>query len=93
MQITTNLQDKAQRLVDQGKVSRIGVKGHLYEVIGDTDTYRVHLSYPEEASGRCGCPRNQNGQLCSHILAASIYALAYPPMGESKRSDPFEGII
>lgn len=92
MQITVSLRDKANRLVDEQKVSRIGVKGHLYEVVGDTDTYRVHLSYPEEASGRCGCPRNQNGHLCSHIVAASIYALANPPESKSER-DPFAGII
>lgn len=81
---------KARRLVDQDRVTHI--KGLVYEVQGDTDTYTVHLSYPEEVTGACNCLSAL--ARCSHILAATILYLADPPPFTSRvpSSDPFEGI-
>lgn len=59
---------KANRLNVDGKVEH--VKGLVYRVEGDHDTYTVHLGYPQELSGACSCP--SKAEVCSHILAACI---------------------
>lgn len=70
--ISTAVHQKAQRLVDEGKVDH--VKGLVYRVEGTTDTYTVHLSYPPEVSGACNCP--SQAEVCSHLLAACIDYMA-----------------
>lgn len=93
MQISTNLHVKAQRLVDQDRVDH--VKGLMYQVQGDTDTYSVHLSYvtlTEEPTGSCDCPSVM--AVCSHLLAASIAYLAdHDATPITFSTDPFEGLI
>lgn len=81
---------KAARLIAEDRIDR--VKGHVYQVQGDSDTYAVHVSYPQEVSGRCGCKGNANGQVCSHLVAACAYELAHPVPESSKSTDPFEGL-
>jgi uncharacterized Zn finger protein len=88
MDISTALTAKANRLVEAGRVTH--VKGLLYRVEGDTDTYTVHLSFPEEASGACNCQATL--KVCSHILAAAISYLADPPLRLVPDRDPFEGL-
>lgn len=89
MNISTALRDKAQRLVDSDKVVWLK-KGAMYQVFGDSGTYAVHLSYPQEATGSCTCP--STAEVCSHILAASIVYLADPPTVTVPTTDPFEGL-
>lgn len=88
MQISTALHSKAQRLVDQDRVTH--VKGLRYEVQGDTGTYNVHLSYPEEATGACDCL--SVATVCSHLMAAAISYLADPPNVHNIAGDPFVGL-
>lgn len=88
MQISNVVHWKAQRLVDDGKVTH--VKGSMYQVEGDSDTYNVHLSYPQEVTGSCNCP--SFAEVCSHLLAASIVYLADPPTVTVPTTDPFEGL-
>lgn len=92
MNISTALQAKAQRLVVDGKVHRTG-NVLTYSVEGDSGTWRVLLSYPQEAFGVCECP--SKADVCSHLFAASIDFLADPPLiGKSlvPSTDPFEGL-
>lgn len=89
---------KAQRLISEGKVSR--VKGHVYTVQGDSASYTVMVGYPQEVSGSCDCPAQGT---CSHLIAACAYDLPnalviYDPEDLTQprrpvKSDPFEGII
>lgn len=88
MQISTALQAKAERLVNEDHVQRM--RNLVYVVEGDSDTYVVELSYPQEASGRCNC--KSTAEVCSHILAASIVYLTDPPLVSAPTTDPFEGI-
>jgi hypothetical protein len=88
METSTAIVRKANRLVEQGRVSH--VKGLVYEVEGDTAKYIVHLSFPQEASGRCNCKSAL--AVCSHILAASIAYLADPPLHLVPTADPFANI-
>lgn len=87
MQITKTLHEKAQGLVDDGKVTR--VKGTAFIVVGTTGTYSVWLADPENVNGRCECPATTS--VCSHILAAAIFHLAFPeePTPKPER-DPFD---
>lgn len=91
MQISTALHSKAQRLVDSDKVAPLKRGRMTYQVLGDSGSYVVHLSYPQEATGSCSCP--SKASVCSHILAASISYLADPPTVTVPTTDPFEGII
>ena len=102
MQVSTAIAKKSQRLLDQGRVSRVGsLDGHVYEVAGDSSVYTVVVSDPAEAAGRCTCPAGAyDGQPCSHLLAASAFDLADPRLREVGRSveppvkpDPFRGLV
>lgn len=86
--VSAKVSAKAERLIADGKVSR--VKGHVYRVEGDSAIYTVHVSYPQEVSGRCDCPSETT---CSHLIAACAYDLANPIEASPAKSDPFEGII
>lgn len=86
--VSERVSAKAQRLIADGKVSR--VKGHVYQVEGDHETYTVVVGYPQEVSGRCDCPSETK---CSHLIAACAYDLANPIEASPVKSDPFEGII
>jgi uncharacterized Zn finger protein len=85
--ISKSVAAKAERLISDGKVSR--VKGHVYRVQGDSGIYTVHVSYPQEVSGMCDCPAKG---VCSHLIAACAFDLANP-QEPSTIADPFEGII
>ena len=92
MQVSTAIAKKSQRLLDQGRVSR--VKGHIYQVAGDTAEYTVVVSDPGQAAGRCTCPAGAyDGQPCSHLLAASAFDLASPAVELSVKPDPFRGLV
>lgn len=88
MEISTAIHRKADRLVEQDRVRH--VKGLVYEVTGDSGTYTVHLSYPQEVSGACDCLSAL--AVCSHLLAASIKYLADPPIRLVPTYDPFASI-
>lgn len=88
--ISESVAKKAVRLIAESKI--VWVKGHVYKVQGDSDTYTVHVSYAQEASGRCDCKGNANGSVCSHLVAACAYELAHPVSESSKSDDPFGGL-
>lgn len=87
--ISEAVAQKAVRLIAEERIT--WVKGHVYQVRGDSDIYTVHVSYAEEASGRCDCKGNANGRVCSHLVAACAYNLAHP-VPKFKSTDPFGGL-
>lgn len=89
MHVSVKVSEKSQRLLAEGKVSR-NQNPHSYTVIGDTGRYQVAITDAEEVAGWCSCESTQ--WVCSHILAASAYEIANPPVVVAKDSDPFEGL-
>jgi hypothetical protein len=76
--------DKAAKIIGESRIE--WVKGHVYRVQGDSGTYTVHVSYPQEVTGQCDCPAKG---VCSHLIAACAYELAHPPV-QSAIADPFD---
>ncbi len=68
-----SLEDKANRLVEEGKVKHINTfKNSIFEVAGDSGNYSVIIG---ANNSTCTCKYfTLKGGLCSHILAARIYA-------------------
>lgn len=91
--VSTRISDKAQRLITEDRVRRI--KSHIYRVQGDSGTYTVYVSYPQEVSGVCDCPAKGT---CSHLIAACAYAISANAEISSdwietvSATDPFEGL-
>lgn len=83
--ISQAVADKAARLISEGRIA--WVKGHVYEVAGDSDTYTVHVSYPQEVTGRCDCPSKG---ACSHLIAACAWEIAHPVQETLPLADPFD---
>lgn len=82
--ISQAVADKAARIIAEGRIRR--VKGHVYEVIGDHDTYAVVVSHPQEVTGLCKC---KTKGVCSHLIAACAYDIAHP-QEPSTLVDPFD---
>ena len=93
-QITKALQEKAERLVDQEKVTQLEGYRYIFKIEGDSGTYTAMISDPESVTGRCDCPAGSAGNLCSHLLAASIFYLAagQTTFFPDPDLDPFEGL-
>lgn len=89
MHVSARVSEKSQRLLSEGRVSR-NDRPHSYTVRGDSGTYRVAIFAAEEAAGACSCKTTT--WICSHILAASAYEIANPPVTVPTDSDPFEGL-
>lgn len=97
MEISKTLADKADRLVQDGNVTRI--KGNAFIVLGDSGLfYSVWLANPVPSpdepaiQGMCECP--STSKVCSHMVAAAIYHLANPePVKAKTFRDAFEGLI
>lgn len=83
--ISQAVADKATRLISENRIA--WVKGHVYQVTGDSDTYTVHVSYPQEISGVCNCPAKG---VCSHLIAACAYDIAHPVQETLPLADPFD---
>lgn len=90
MDIPKATQDKGQKLVDDGKVTR--VRGTAFVVLGSTGTpYSVWLADPDRGFGQCECP--STARVCPHIFAAAVYHQANPePVTAKKFRDAFEGL-
>lgn len=85
--ISQAVADKAAKIIGEGRIA--WVKGHVYRVQGDSGTYTVHVSYPQEVSGNCDCPSKG---ICSHLIAACAWELTHP-VHSTETSDPFEGLV
>ncbi len=90
-----NIAAKAQRLLDEGRVSE--VTSRSFFVKGDSGTYLVSIvtSKPEHYTGQviynlCNCAYAQARLpgICSHIAAAGLLMAREA----AKNRDPFEGI-
>jgi uncharacterized Zn finger protein len=90
--ITLTIQQKAERLVNDGKITPLG--NGRFTVEGDHGLYDVRLVDAGEAFGWCDCPAT--ARYCSHLVAAAVYLLAHPePAKKPSRNltvDPFEGL-
>jgi len=80
-----SVQEKGQKLADEGKVVEVPVSRAFY-VKGQSDTYLVTIivvppaDYPgtpnvEGASCTCTWGRSGNPGYCSHVNAAAVYAV------------------
>ena len=67
------IEEKAYRFVEEGKVKLISrFKNTIFEVAGDTDVYSVIIG---AKNSTCTCKYyTLKGGICSHILAARLYA-------------------
>jgi uncharacterized Zn finger protein len=87
--ITLTIQQKAQRLVEEDKITPLG--NGRFTVEGDHGLYDVRLVDAGEAFGWCDCPAT--ARYCSHLVAAAVYLLANPePATKIQRdlTDPFD---
>lgn len=87
MHVSVRVSEKSQRLLIEGRVSRI--ESSSFEVRGDTGTYQVSVLDASEVVGFCRCESNR---LCSHLLAACAYAIANPVEVPAFQGDPFAGL-
>lgn len=90
--VSRKVWDKAQRLVDTGKVVRRPTHPDTYQVEGDTRSYDVWVSDAENVYGFCPCPAEKAP--CSHLIAAVLYQRLYPALRVAPNPDldPFRGI-
>jgi len=72
MEISTNILKKAQKIVDEGNVSKYDES--TFYVKGESDTWEVKWDIDIEMAISCGCKWYQiKHNICSHMVSVNLF--------------------